>query len=111
MALADVAPVLAKDFDFLMLDTDRMDTANDVMKRYGGKGGGIPWFAFVDGDGTCIANTEHPTEGNIGFPGEEPGATHFKQMLQKAAKRITPDEIDRLVTSVIAFRDAKLADK
>jgi hypothetical protein len=111
MALPDVAPVLAKDFEFLMLDTDRMDAANDVMKRYGAKDTGIPWFVFVDGDGTGIANSEHPTEGNIGYPGEEPGATHFKQMLQKAAKRITPDEIDRLVKSAVAFMDAKLPDK
>jgi hypothetical protein len=63
---------------------------------------------FLDGEGKPVATSDHPKEGNIGYPGEEPGATHFKQMLETAARRMTPAEIDALVKGAVGFRDQKL---
>lgn len=108
MALENVAPVLARDFVFVRLDADRMLGASDILKRYGADSAGLPWFVFLDGDGKTVVTSDHPKDGNIGYPGEEPGATHFRQMLQKAARRMTESEIDALVKSAIAFRDVRL---
>jgi hypothetical protein len=109
MALENVAPVLAKDFVFVRIDADRMLGASDMLKRYGADAAGIPWFVFLDGDGKTVATSDHPKDGNIGYPGEEPGATHFRQMLHKAARRMTAQEIDTLVKSAIAFRDVRFS--
>jgi hypothetical protein len=108
MALETVAPVLAKDFVSVRIDTDRMVGANDILKRYGAGEAGIPWFVFLDGDGRTVVTSNHPKDGNIGYPGEEPGATHFRQMLEKAARRMTAADVDALVRSAIAFREVRL---
>ena len=108
MALKDVAPVLAKDFVTLKLDTDRMTGANDILQRYQQKAGGIPWFVFVDPDGKGIITSDDPERGNVGFPAQDFEIAHFKVMLQKVAKGITADEIEALGTSLAAFRDVKL---
>jgi len=100
--------VLAKDFAFVRIDADRMLGAGDVLMRCGADSAGIPWFVFLDGDGSTMVTSDHPKDGNIGDPGEEPGATHFRQMLQKAARRMTEPAIDTRVKSAIAFRDVKL---
>jgi len=111
MALKDIAPVLAKDFVTLKLDQDRMIGANDVLKRYAKVQGGIPWFAFIDGDGKVIITSDDPVNGNIGFPAQDSEIAHFKKMLQKVAKRITPEEIEMLGKSLVAFRDVTLPPK
>jgi hypothetical protein len=108
MALKDVAPVLAKDFVTLKIDQDRMTGGLDLLKRYAKAQGGIPWFVFVDGDGRAIVTSDDPERGNVGFPAQDTEIAHFKKMLQKAAKRITADEIEALGRSLVAFRDVKL---
>jgi uncharacterized protein YyaL (SSP411 family) len=108
MALTDVAPVLAKDFVTLKLDTDRMPGAKDVLQRYQGKPGGVPWFVFVGPDGQGIITSDDPAKGNVGFPAQDSEIAHFKVMLQKVATNITSDEIDALCRSLVAFRDVKL---
>ncbi len=108
MALTDVAPVLAKDFVTLRIDTDRMVGGSDLLTRYAKTQQGIPWFVFLDADGNAIINSMAPEGGNIGFPAEDSEIAHFKVMLKKVAKRITPTEIDELAKSLVAFRDAKV---
>ncbi len=108
MALKDVAAVLAKDFVTLRLDTDRMQNADAVLKRYNQKSEGIPWFVFTDGDGKAIITSTDPDNGNIGFPASDSEIAHFKVMLEKVAKRMTREDIDMLVKSLVAFRDVKL---
>jgi hypothetical protein len=108
MALKDIAPVLAKDFVTLKLDQDRMTGANDILKRYQSRSGGIPWFVFTDGDGKAVVTSDDPERGNIGFPAQDFEIAHFKVMLAKVAKRITPDEIEALGKSLVGFRDVKL---
>ncbi len=108
MALKDVAPVLAKDFVTLRIDTDRMVGGSDLLTRYAKTQQGIPWFVFLDEDGNAIINSMAPEGGNIGFPAEDGEIAHFKVMLKKVAKRITADEIDALAKSLVAFRDAKV---
>jgi len=108
MALEDIAPVLAKDFVTLGIDTDRMTGGNDLFTRYSPKGGGIPWFVFLDGDGRAIITSDDPGKGNIGFPAQDSEIAHFKVMLQKVRRNITLEEIEMLGRSLVAFRDVKL---
>jgi len=108
MALTDIAPVLAKDFVTLGIDTDRMIGGNELFTRYSPKGGGIPWFVFLDGDGKVIITSDDPAKGNVGFPAQDSEIAHFKTMVEKVRKRISADEIEMLGRSLVAFRDVKL---
>jgi len=108
MALKDIAPVLAKDFVTIGIDTDRMIGGNDLLKRFNPGGGGIPWFVFIDGEGKAVIDSNDPAKGNVGFPAADSEIAHIKVMLQRVRKRITPDEIEMLGKSLVAFRDVKL---
>ena len=108
MALKDVAPVLAKDFVSLEIDSDRTIGGADMVKRYNSKPGGIPWFVFIGPDGTPIIDSNDPARGNVGFPAQDFEIAHFKVMLEKVAKQMTPADIDFLTKSLVAFRDVKL---
>lgn len=108
MALKDVAPILAKDFVDLKIDTDRMTAGKEVLARYNAKPGGIPWFVFIGPDGTPVITSDDPARGNIGFPAQDFEIAHFKVMLEKVAKQITREDIDFLAKSLVAFRDVKL---
>jgi hypothetical protein len=67
-----------------------------------GAGGGVPWFAFVDGDGNVIASSNGPN-GNVGFPAEPEGTEHFLAMVQKAAPEITAEQRERLAAPLREF--------
>ena len=102
MALKDVAPVLAKEFVIVMLDFDRQPGAKDVQKRYVKTEQGLPWFAFLDGDGKLlIASSDEPAHGNIGHPFQPYEVEFYKTMLKKAQKHLTDAEIDALIASLI----------
>ncbi|MEW5981857.1 MAG: hypothetical protein AB1806_05750 [Acidobacteriota bacterium] len=108
MALPDIAPILAKDFVTLGIDTDRMLGGKDLLATYNPKPGGIPWFVFIDGDGSAIIDSNDPDRGNVGFPAQDFEIAHFTVMLGKVRKRITHEEIEMLGRSLVAFRDVKL---
>jgi len=108
MALKEVAPILAKDFVDVRIDTDRMIGGNDILKRYTKTQGGIPWFVFTDGDGKAIITSDDPERGNVGFPAQDFEIAHFRRMVERVARSITPADIDFLVKSLVAFRDVKL---
>jgi hypothetical protein len=108
MALKDVAPVLAKDFTSLKIDTDRMVGGGDLLKRYNPKPGGIPWFVFIGPAGQPLVDSNDPARGNVGFPAQDFEIAHFKVMLEKVARKITREEIEFLTKSLVAFRDVKL---
>ena len=108
MALKDVAPVLAKDFVTLKIDEERMVGGKDMLNRYCKNYRGLPWYVFLDGDGKVLITSDDPDTGNIGYPGGDAGEPHFRRMFQTVVKHITPAEIDGLIKSAKAFRNAKL---
>ena len=110
MALKDVAPVLARDFVTLKIDEDRMVGGKDILNRYRTKenGRGLPWFVFLDGDGKGLITSDDPDSVNIGYPGGDFQEPHFRRMFQAVVKHLTPAEIDALIKSAKAFRNAKL---
>jgi len=99
MASKDVAPLLAREFVSVKLDYDRAKGAKEIEKRYIDKEQGLPWFAFLDGDGKALIHSTGP-QGNTGFPAQPEEIAHFKTMLQTVKKRLTDEEIAFLVTSL-----------
>jgi hypothetical protein len=65
------------------------------------QGDGIPWFAITEPDGT-ILTTSHGALGNIGFPGSVEGLRHFRQMLDRTARKLSTAELDELIKSLAA---------
>ena len=100
MASPDVAPILAKDFIPLMLDYDRQPGAKEIEKRFVATGQGLPWFAFIDGDGTAAITSTGP-KGNVGHPYQPHEVEHFKTMLTKVKRRLTDADIAFLITSLV----------
>ena len=92
--------ILTKDFVMVKVDTARMTGGAEVAKKWG-VAGGIPWFAFVDGDGKVIV-TSGDEKTNIGYPGSEEEISRFREMLQKGAKRMTAEDVQALVGSLEA---------
>jgi hypothetical protein len=99
MASKDVAPVLAKEFVNLKLDFDRAKGAKEIEKRYIEKEQGLPWFAFLDGDGNALIHSTGP-KGNVGFPAQPDEIAYFRTMLEKVQKHLTDAEIAFLVKSL-----------
>jgi thiol:disulfide interchange protein len=101
MASPEVQPILAKEFVDLKIDTDRMTGGKEMLaKHVGSKGSGIPWFAFLDGDGKTLATSDPGGGGNIGFPAAEPEIAHFEKMLKNSTKNLSADDIAKLITSL-----------
>jgi hypothetical protein len=103
MALKDVAPLLTKEFIPLMLDYDRAIGARDIQKRFIKQEQGLPWFAFIDGNGQAVI-TSTGAKGNVGYPWEPHEIEHFKTMLLKVRKSLTGAEIDYLIKSLEDIR-------
>ena len=106
MASKDVAPLLAKEFVLVKLDFDRAKGAKEIEKRYVDQQQGLPWFAFLDGDGKGLANSTGP-KGNVGFPAEPDEIAHFKTMLEQVRRHLTGDDIAFLVKSLEEANKAK----
>jgi hypothetical protein len=99
MASKDVAPVLEKEFVMLKVDFDRAKGAKEIQQRYIDKEQGLPWFAFLDGDGKAAIHSTGP-KGNTGFPAQPEEIAHFKTMLQTVKRHLTDDQIAFLVASL-----------
>ena len=110
MASPDVAPLIAKDFVYLKIDVERALGGKELHeKRIAGaaaKDGtdpklssGIPWFVFLDAQGTLLADSNGP-KGNIGFPAQPEEIDHFTKMLQQVAVHLTADDIATIQRSL-----------
>ena len=101
MASPNVAPVLAKEFVSLKLEADRMVGGKEILKRYQANEGGIPWFVFLDGDGTAVVTSDGP-KGNVGFPAAPHEIAHFRTMLERVKRKLSDADIAALVASLEA---------
>ena len=108
MASKDVAPLLAKEFVTVRLDFDRGIGAKDIERRYIKDDQGLPWIAFVDGDGKCLIHSTRDKDkgGNIGHPAKPDEVDYFKTMLQTVKRHLTDDDIGFLIKSIEAFNKA-----
>ncbi len=97
MASNDVAPIVAKEFVSVKIDWDRSPGAKDVLKPSNGKEPGLPWFAFLDGEGKVLIDSIAPGTGNVGFPAKEAEYAHFKTMVEKVRRHLTDEDIATLI--------------
>ena len=107
MAAKDVAAVIAKGFVTVKLDYDRAAGAKDIEKRFVAGEQGLPWFAFLDGDGKCLIHSTRPGGGNIGHPFKPEEVAYFKIMLETVKRHLPQEDIDFLVQSLETFNKAK----
>jgi len=110
-----VAPLLAREFIDLKIDTDRMTGGADMLKQLRTAAGlkeqgGIPWFVFLDADGRVLATSEGP-KGNTGFPYADDEVAHFVTMLTTSCKKLGAPEIERLREELAAVRREDEASK
>ena len=105
MALKNVAPLLSKEFVSVKLDYDRQPDAKEIERRYIDKDQGLPWMAFLDGDGKLLIHST-PAKGNIGHPYQPDEVDYFRQMLQKVKHHLTDADIDALIASLVAANKA-----
>ena len=101
LAREDIKAVLDDHFVEVKIDTDRMIGGGDMLgEMRKSPQGGIPWFAFLDGEGKIVA---HSSEGgqNIGYPAAEEEADAFLAMLAKARPAITEAQRQFLKTELV----------
>jgi hypothetical protein len=115
MARGEVAPLFAKEFVELKIDTDRMVGGAEMLKAERTaaglkESGGIPWIVFFGADGAVLATSEGP-QGNIGCPYADEEIAHFVAMLEKSPARLTADDIAALRRSLVAVREEDEAKK
>ncbi|MBM3985108.1 MAG: DUF255 domain-containing protein [Planctomycetes bacterium] len=100
MQRPDVAAQLARQFVDCKVDVDRALGGQELLAELsGGRSGGIPWFAFLDAEGRVLATSSGP-EGNTGFPVAPAEIAHFRGMLEQAAPRLRPQDVEALVGSL-----------
>jgi thioredoxin-related protein len=66
--------------------------AEKLLKQYGGSDG-LPFFAFLDGSGPKIVDSNAPKIGSIGFPVQPGEIDWFMKMVAKAAPSMTSEEM------------------
>ena len=88
--------LLEKDYVRAKIDTQRMDHADDVVKRFIPKGLlGHPWMVILNGEGEVVASSVGPG-GNIGCPSTPEEIDHFIQMLTSTKKRLADADLDAI---------------
>ena len=63
-----------------------------LLRKAGGEGQGLPFFAFLDGKGELIVNSRRNGSDNIGHPFQPEEVAWFMKMLQKAAPKMSAGE-------------------
>jgi thiol-disulfide isomerase/thioredoxin len=93
-----IAAILAKDFVDVKIDTERMEGGKQMATKFGATGG-IPWYAFVDGEGKTLVHSASAGS-NIGYPGAPEEIAGFEGMVKRVAKKISAAEVGTLTGSL-----------
>jgi hypothetical protein len=91
--------LVEKDYVHLKLDA-RMPGAEDVIARLRDQpDGGLPWMAILNVDGRTLV-TSDAEAGNIGYPGDEAGRSHFEHMLRTTRQRLSNADVTTLLEAL-----------
>ena len=98
-----MAPIFAKDFLTIKIDTDRMTHGQklfDATKKE--RSGGLPWIVIVDTEGKeRISGVGE--KGNVGCPVQPHEVAHFLKMVDTTRAHMTDEEFESLGKSLKAF--------
>jgi thiol:disulfide interchange protein len=105
---ADVKPIVEKHFVLLHLDVMERGEKKaalenpggvELMKQFGGEKSGLPFYAFVNANGTKIGDSNvMPKESNIGYPGSPEEIDAFVKIVRAAAPKLSDAEAETIVT-------------
>jgi thioredoxin-related protein len=113
MAKEEFKPIFDENFVTIHLTVlerkDKMQDENpgamEVMAWLGGKGAGLPFFGITDAEGRKIINSMRPVPGNesglnTGFPATKEEVAYFIEIMKKAAKKVTPEQLNAIRTEL-----------
>ena len=73
----------------------------NIMVKLGGENSGLPFYAFLDGNGNKLTNSNvMPKDMNIGYPGSPEELDAFKSLLQKTSKKITDNDYALIIDTI-----------
>jgi thiol-disulfide isomerase/thioredoxin len=106
----DIKPVFEKYFIPVKLVVQENDKnkalenpgADALLKRLGGPSG-LPFSAFLDGQGALIVNSKRNGE-NIGYPAQPEEIDWFLQMMKKAAPKMPEDDLKTIEKALRSFK-------
>lgn len=98
--LPAVKPLMAKDYVICWIDVDRMKGGKAIEKRMNGGTQGLPWFAFLEPDGTPLADSDDAGGANIGCPYKEAEVETFRGLLMKTRKTLTDAEVGAIADTL-----------
>jgi thioredoxin-related protein len=102
LARQDMSAIFGRAFVDVKVDLARMTGAEAVHSRYPSAAkAGVPWFAFLDGQGKVLATSDGP-KGNIGYPVMPEEIDHFVGMLRKAAPSLGGPDVDAIEAALKA---------
>ena len=96
-----VTVILSKHFVDVKIDIDRTLRGNEMKDRMTkGESPGIPWYAFLGPKGEIVVDSTLPERGNIGYPYTNKEIATFMKVVQKAAQRMSDDDMKQLTKSL-----------
>jgi len=95
--------LLDKDYVILKVMAELDSHAQEVIYTLDGPIDGIPWFAITSAEGKILATSDGPM-GNIGMPSSPEDIRHMREILDQTATRLTDEELDRLVKSLVDYK-------
>jgi thiol:disulfide interchange protein len=70
----------------------------DQMKSWGGEKSGLPFYVFLDENGTKVADSNAmPKNGNIGYPGAPEEIAAFDELLKKSAPKLAVSQRGKFI--------------
>ena len=91
--------VLDKDYVIVKMLGGVDENGTAVMNTLPKTESGIPWHAIIEPAGEVLFTSEGPL-GNIGMPGSIEGKRYFRKMLEGTARRLSRDDLDKLIESL-----------
>jgi thiol-disulfide isomerase/thioredoxin len=98
--LAELDPLLSRDYVPLKVDTERMQGGADLVARLRPQDSqGIPWMAIAKPDGRVLITSDGPN-GNIGRPASPEEAAHFMAMLGATERRLSEEDLAQIAQAI-----------
>ena len=106
-ARPEVAPLLAKEFILLHVDTSKTPGGAELHAKYPkAQKEGVPWFVIHDAAGAELADSNGP-KGNIGCPNTDEEIDVFLGILKKVCSTLKEDDLAALKKSLVVHREKK----